>query len=68
MQGELAWAVRLWGVQKRSAKRLVRLPPIERADYDPAVAAVRDHLGERAFMAAWAQGRRMTAEQILTLR
>ena len=69
MQGEPAWAVRLWGCAEALREALgAPLPPIERAAYDPAVAAVRDHLGERAFMAAWAQGRRMTAEQILTLR
>ena len=69
MQGEPAWAVRLWGSAEALREALgAPLPPLERADYDQAVAAVRDHLGENAFVAAWAQGRRMTAEQVLTLR
>src|SRR2546427_7558880 len=31
------------------------LQPIERADYDHAVAAVRNHLGEEAFVSAWTE-------------
>ena len=66
VQGELAWAVRLWGSAEALREALgAPLQPIERADYDHAVAAVRDHLGESAFVAAWAQGRTMTAEQVL---
>ncbi len=40
------------------------LQPIERADYDHTVAAVRGHLGEEAFVSAWAEGHTMTAEQM----
>jgi len=69
MQGEPAWAVRLWGSAEALREAIgAPLPPIERADYDQAVAAVRDSLGESACVAAWAQGRRMTAEQVLTIK
>ena len=66
VQGEPVWAARLWGSAEALRDALgAPLQPIERADYDQAVAAVRAHLGESAFVAAWAQGRTMTAEQVL---
>jgi hypothetical protein len=34
-------------------------------DYTTAVAAVRMHLEEQAFAAAWTQGRTMAIEQVL---
>jgi DNA-binding CsgD family transcriptional regulator len=43
----------------------VPMPPIERPDYERAVAAARSHLGQRAFAAAWEEGRSMTLEQVL---
>lgn len=69
MQGELAWAVRLWGSAAALREAIgAPVPPIERADYDQAVAAVRDTLGKSAFDAAWAQGRLMPVEQVLPIR
>jgi predicted ATPase/class 3 adenylate cyclase len=69
VQREPAWAVRLWGNAEALREAIgAPLQPIERADYEQAVAAVRDHLGESAFVAAWAQGRTMTAEQVLTIK
>ena len=41
------------------------LPPVERADYERAVDVARDHLGEQAFTALWAEGRTMSLEQVL---
>lgn len=65
--GEPAWAARLWGAAEALRETIgAPLQPIERADYDQAVAAVRDHLGEEAFVSAWTAGRTMTAEQVLT--
>jgi len=67
MQGEPAWAVRLWGSAEVLREAIgAPVPPLERAAYDQAVAAVRDVLGERAFVDAWTQGRLMTADQVLT--
>ncbi len=60
----IAWAVRLWGAAEvlREAAR-IPLSPIERVDYERAVAAARTWLGEQAFAAARAEGRAMTPEQ-----
>jgi predicted ATPase len=67
--GTVAWAVRLWGSAEALREAIgAPLPPIERADYDQAVAAVRACLGESTFVAAWAQGRMLTAAQVLTRR
>jgi hypothetical protein len=65
-QDEPSWAARLWGSAEVMREAIgAPLPPIERADYDHAVAAVREHLGEEAFASAWAEGRAMTVEQVL---
>jgi len=66
VQGEPDWAARLWGTAE-ALREVIGAPlqPIERADYDHAVATVRDHLGEEAFVSAWTEGRIMTAEQVL---
>ena len=65
-QGEPAWAARLWGTAEALREAIgAPLQPIERADYEHAVAAVRDHLGEVAFVSAWAEGRATTAEHVL---
>src|SRR6266446_3533062 len=67
VQGEPAWAARLWGTAETLREAIdAPLQPIERADYDHAVAAVRDHLGEEAFVSTWAEGRILTAELVLT--
>src|SRR5438270_4049363 len=67
VQGELAWATCLWGTAEALREAIgAPLQPIERADYEQAVATARDHLGEETFASAWAEGRAMTAEQVLT--
>jgi ATP/maltotriose-dependent transcriptional regulator MalT len=68
-QGELPWAARLWGAAEalREAQG-TPLPPISRADYERSVTAARTQLGEQAFAVAWAQGRSMTLDQVLTAR
>ncbi len=66
VQGEPAWAAQLWGaaIAVRNAMG-APLPPVERADYERSVATARARLGEKAFTAAWAEGRTMTPEQAL---
>lgn len=66
IQGEPAWAVKLWG-RAEALRDAIGAPlrPIEQADYEQAVAVVRAHLGERAFVAAWTQGCAMTTQQVL---
>lgn len=67
VQGELTWAVRLWGTAEALREAIgAPLPPIDRADYEQAVATARDHLGAETFASAWVQGRTMTVEQALT--
>jgi DNA-binding CsgD family transcriptional regulator/tetratricopeptide (TPR) repeat protein len=65
-QGVHTWAVRLWGAAASLRERCgIPLTPVERADYEPAVAAVRTRLGAQAFAAAWVEGSTMTQEQVL---
>jgi DNA-binding CsgD family transcriptional regulator len=65
-QHKLAWAAQLWGAAAALSDALgVPIPPVELADYERSLSAVRVHLGERAFAAAWAQGRAMTPQQAL---
>jgi hypothetical protein len=66
MQGELAWAARLWGTAEALREAIgAPLQPVEWADYEQAVATARDHLGEETFASAWAEGRAMTVGQVL---
>ncbi len=65
-QHKLAWAAQLWGAADALRETLgVPIAPVERADYGRSLSAARVHLGERAFAAAWAQGRAMTPQQAL---
>jgi predicted ATPase/DNA-binding CsgD family transcriptional regulator len=65
-QGHLAWAAQLWGASEVLRDAIgVPISPVELADYEHSVSYARVHLGEKAFAAAWAQGRSMTPEQAL---
>ena len=65
-QEESVWAGRLWGAAEALREAMgTPIPPVERASYERSVAAARAQLGEKAFAAAWAQGRTMTPEQAL---
>jgi predicted ATPase/DNA-binding CsgD family transcriptional regulator len=68
-QQKLAWATQLWGAAEALRDAIgVPIPPVELASYERSVSAARVHLGERAFAAAWAQGRSMTPEQALSAK
>ena len=68
-QQKLAWAAQLWGAADALRDAIgVPIPPVELADYERSLSAARVHLGERAFAAAWAQGRSMTPEQSLAAK
>jgi hypothetical protein len=41
------------------------VPPIDQAEREQHVSALRAALGEPAFAAAWAEGRRLTPEQAI---
>jgi len=59
-------AARLWGAAE-ALREAIGYPmfPVDRAEYEPIVAAVRAQVGEAAFTIAWAEGRSMTPEQAL---
>jgi DNA-binding CsgD family transcriptional regulator len=68
-QEEPVWATRLWGAAAALRDTIgAPMPPIECAGYEQATAAVRMHLGEKAFAATWAEGRMLTPEQVLLAR
>jgi predicted ATPase/DNA-binding CsgD family transcriptional regulator len=68
-QRQLAWAAQLWGAAEALRDAFgVPIPLVQRTDYERSVSAARVHLGERAFAAAWAQGRPMTPEQALAAK
>jgi predicted ATPase/DNA-binding CsgD family transcriptional regulator len=68
-QAEFVWVGRLWGAAEALREAMgTPLPPVYRADYERAITAARKHLGEKAFAAAWAEGRVMTPEQAFAAR
>ena len=66
---QLTWAAQLWGASEALRDACgIPIPRIELADYERSVSATRVHLGEKAFAAAWADGRSMTPEQALAAK
>jgi len=66
MQGNPAWAARIWGLTEALREaRGAPIPPIYHRAYERSVAAVRAQIGEKAFAAAWDEGRMMTPKQAL---
>ena len=63
-RGQMRRAARLYGAAAGIRER-VGIPqrPAQRADHEGAVAATRRQLGEVAFVAAWAAGRRLTVDE-----
>ena len=63
-QRQLAWAAQLWGAAEAIRDVTgVPIPLLARAEYERSVSSARVHLGEKAFAAAWGQGRSMTPKQ-----
>jgi len=68
-QGQRSWGVRLLGaVETVREARGVPRPPVMQGVYEQALASARAGLGEEAFAAVWAEGRKMTPEQVLSLQ
>jgi DNA-binding CsgD family transcriptional regulator len=68
-QGEPRQAGRLWGAAEALREAIgAPMHPVHRASYEHALALAHRELGERAFAIAWAEGRSMTPEQVLTTR
>jgi len=60
-------AVRLWGAAEALHAAIgAPIPPIERANYEQAVAAARTELGESVFAATWTEGRTTPLEQVIS--
>ncbi len=60
-QEQLVWAALLWGAAENLRETTaISLESTQQADYERAVNAVRNKLGEETFNSAWLQGRRMT--------
>jgi ATP/maltotriose-dependent transcriptional regulator MalT len=65
-QGQPEWAAHLLGAAALLREALgVSPPPYNLANYERTVATTRAQLGEERFAAAWAEGRKMTLEQVL---
>ena len=64
-EGQPEQAARLFGAAEPRINPRTELDPFERADYERAVEGVREQLAEKAFAAAWAEGRTLTLEQVL---
>jgi predicted ATPase/serine/threonine protein kinase/DNA-binding CsgD family transcriptional regulator len=65
-QGEVGQAAHLWGASEFLFESCgVPLSPVERVNYEQAVATARRHMDERAFAAAWAEGRTISAKEAL---
>jgi ATP/maltotriose-dependent transcriptional regulator MalT len=66
-QGRPSRAAQLWGAAEALREAIgAPMHPIHCASFEQAVALTRTRLGEQAFRAAWADGRGMTPEQVLT--
>jgi ATP/maltotriose-dependent transcriptional regulator MalT len=65
-EGQPVRAARLFGAAETRLDVKVLMNNIEHAEYERVVQSARAQLGEKAFAAAWAEGRAMTPEQILT--
>jgi predicted ATPase/DNA-binding CsgD family transcriptional regulator len=65
-QEQIIWAARLWGAAETLRETIgAVILPYQRDPYAQAMVAVRTRLGEEAFAAAWAEGRKMTPQQVL---
>lgn len=65
-QEQPAWAARLWGAAEHLRETIGgSIPAVIQTYYEPFLALARSLLGERAFAAAWAEGRAMTVEVVV---
>jgi predicted ATPase/class 3 adenylate cyclase/DNA-binding CsgD family transcriptional regulator len=64
-EGQPEQATRLFGAAEPWLNSRVQMDPANRADYERTVERARAQLGEKAFAAAWADGRSMTPKQAL---
>ena len=65
VEGNPVWAAHIWGAAEAVYEVTSPVRIIASANYKRALAMVHTQLGEQRFSTAWAEGRRMTVEQIL---
>jgi tetratricopeptide (TPR) repeat protein len=66
-QGEPLWAAHLWGAAEALREAIgTPIPPVYRLAHKRAVAKARTQAGNEAFARAWAEGRTITPEQVVT--
>ncbi len=68
-QGDPVWAARLWGAAE-TLREVMDTPifSVYHAAYERSVAAACTQLGEKAFAAAWSEGRTMSLEQVFAAK
>ena len=65
--GGLIWAAHLWGAEEALREVMgTPIPVVYQLDHERAVAKAQAQLGNEAFARAWAEGRTMTPEQVMT--
>ena len=68
-QGDFVWAARLWGAAETLQESSRTTPQrFEHAGYEKLVVMARAKLGQKAFAAAWAEGRKTTLWEVLSTR
>lgn len=68
-QGLFLWAASLRGSAETLNETInAQRSPVEQVSYERSVATTRVQLGEKAFAAAWAEGRMLTPEQALAVQ
>lgn len=68
-QQQFVWAAQLWGASEAIRDSTgIPVPAVALADYERSISSTRVLLGEKRFLAAWAQGRAMTPEQVLATK
>jgi predicted ATPase/DNA-binding CsgD family transcriptional regulator len=68
MLGQPEWAARLLGAWEAALEHMVATPePVDKAEHDRNIAAVRAQLDATTFTTAWALGRAMSLEQAVAL-
>jgi predicted ATPase/DNA-binding CsgD family transcriptional regulator len=67
VQKQMKWAALLWGRSDALRETITTYSrPVECIDYKPLISYVRTALGEKAFAAAWEEGRKMSLGEIWT--
>jgi predicted ATPase/DNA-binding CsgD family transcriptional regulator len=62
------WAAQLWGAAESLREAIgAPIPPVDRPNYEPAVASTRTFLGVQTFETVWAKGKVIPLEEVVTV-